>query len=104
MSTCTAPGHSSCTITCSNGCIALYSEPNGPCTTSCTGGARLEIDPTAKYSVQISDIAPSDLDNILGATFAGTLHVQQAPAAGKISLSLNGASKQDILDAIHGAI
>jgi hypothetical protein len=35
--TCTAPGHSSCTITCSGGCIAMYTEPNGPCRTACSG-------------------------------------------------------------------
>ena len=37
--TCTAPGHSTCTITCPAGCIALYSEPNGPCRTTCSGSA-----------------------------------------------------------------
>lgn len=38
--TCTAPGHPSCTITCSGGCAALYVEPNGPCRTMCSGAAK----------------------------------------------------------------
>jgi hypothetical protein len=33
--TCTAPGHSSCTITCPGGCGVVYSEPKGPCHASC---------------------------------------------------------------------
>jgi len=37
--TCTAPGHSSCTITCPGGCGALYVEPNGPCRTFCSSSA-----------------------------------------------------------------
>ncbi len=34
--TCTAPGHSSCTVTCADGCGAIYYEPNGPCRTFCS--------------------------------------------------------------------
>jgi hypothetical protein len=34
-STCTAPGHSSCSISCPGGCGAVYEEPNGPCETFC---------------------------------------------------------------------
>lgn len=37
--TCTAPGHSNCTITCPNGCEAYYWEPNGPCTTRCSSSS-----------------------------------------------------------------
>jgi hypothetical protein len=33
--TCTAPGHSSCTITCTGGCGVVYSEPSGPCHAFC---------------------------------------------------------------------
>lgn len=39
--TCTAPGHPSCTITCPGGCGAVYSEPNGPCHTFCSGAATM---------------------------------------------------------------
>ena len=42
--TCTAPGHSSCTITCPDGCGALYVEPNGPCRTFCSGRADMPSD------------------------------------------------------------
>jgi hypothetical protein len=34
-STCSAPGHSSCSISCPGGCGAVYEEPNGPCETFC---------------------------------------------------------------------
>ena len=34
--TCTASGHSDCTITCDDGCAVLYEEPNGPCHKICS--------------------------------------------------------------------
>jgi len=64
----------------------------------------LDLDPTLKYSIQISDVSVSELDNILGHTFAGTLQVKQRPTTTNVSISLSGASKQDILDAINATI
>jgi hypothetical protein len=33
--TCVAPDHQLCRVTCPNGCLASFKEPDGPCTTSC---------------------------------------------------------------------
>lgn len=63
MSTCTAPGHSTCTITCPGGCIAVYYEPNGPCRTGCYGSASepFKIDPSRTFSIQINGMSSADL-------------------------------------------
>ena len=37
-STCTAPGHASCTIACKAACGAVFKEPSGPCNTFCDNG------------------------------------------------------------------
>ena len=62
-STCTAPGHPNCTITCPAwGCIALYFEPDGPCRTMCSGvaGRRPKSSVEAKGAInsQIRGLLP----------------------------------------------
>lgn len=61
--TCTAPGHPSCTITCPQGCIAIYNEETGVCRTTCgpadaptgwAGSTRVSIE---AYDARSEDIA-----------------------------------------------
>lgn len=59
--TCIAPGHPECTITCDGGCIALYWEPDGPCSTLCTGSihsleAPVGLSDRTALSVQIARV------------------------------------------------
>jgi len=56
--TCTAPGHPTCTITCPNGCGAIYVEPNGPCSTFCSGAA------IERSAAPIAGKVTSDLKNL----------------------------------------
>jgi len=66
--TCTAPGHQDCTITCKNGCIALYYEPDGPCKTKCSGdddramGAKIK---KGGASVSASELSASEVQALL---------------------------------------
>ncbi len=60
-STCTAPGHPSCTITCPAGCGAIYSEPNGPCRTMCSRSAAKADDSKAAESTGLSSKDTMDL-------------------------------------------
>lgn len=74
MSTCTAPGHPSCTITCPNGCGAIYTEPSGPCSTFCAGSADLpELDPNGKYSVNLNGVSASGIKAIFGSSIPADL-------------------------------
>lgn len=66
MSTCTVPGHSSCSITCKGGCMAVYVEPDGPCRTRCTKGKAFEKLPDGiNFSISISEMPASDVVEIL---------------------------------------
>ena len=104
MATCTAPGHSSCTITCPNGCIALYYEPNGPCRTSCSGSAVLDIDASQKFSVQISDMPATDLEKAIGPSLGATIQSALKASSKSVSLSLQSVGVKELTDAIKGAI
>jgi hypothetical protein len=56
---CTAPGHSSCTISCPSHCGATYLEPNGPCTKYCASTIRPD-----QLDVQIEGLTKDQLDSI----------------------------------------
>jgi hypothetical protein len=89
MATCTAPGHSSCTITCSGGCIALYYEPNGPCKTACSNNSdAIEIDKARRFSVQITDIGGAELERLIGSSLQPTLRAAVGASRKSISLAL----------------
>jgi hypothetical protein len=63
-STCTAPGHPTCTITCPAGCAALYYEPNGPCKTICSGSAAANKSAPA-ISSDVQGVSNSELKKLL---------------------------------------
>jgi hypothetical protein len=62
--TCTAPGHPSCTITCPDGCGALYHEPNGPCRTFCSSAAKAEKEKSST-SVEANDLSPAEVEKLI---------------------------------------
>ena len=104
MATCTAPGHSSCTISCPNACIAVYYEPYGPCRTGCSGSAVLDIDASQKFSVQISDMLASDLEKAIGSSLGASVQSALKTSKKSVSLSLTGISLKELTDAVTGAI
>lgn len=63
MATCTAPG-TTCTITCQNGCGAIYFLPDGPCKTFCSGDKCCEGEAFDKSDKLSSPLAPSTLISI----------------------------------------
>lgn len=76
-STCTAPGHPSCTITCPAGCGALYSEPNGPCRTMCSGSAAKAGD--AKAAVGSSGLSSKEMMDLLAGKAGTATPMSKAP-------------------------
>lgn len=95
--TCTAPGHSSCSITCSDGCYALYSEPNGPCTTGCSDRLTEIDDSGGTFAIQINGLSPSAIGILLGAAApAGFLDDRGDDAP--ISFSGSGLTKSTLAE------
>lgn len=71
MATCNA-GHG-CSITCPNGCGAVYNHSTGECSTWCEGSATA-IDPkllAGTFNVEISDMSPTVLARIMGEDLLG---------------------------------
>lgn len=69
MGTCRLPGHPDCTISCPDGCIALYIEPNGPCFTACVGNTLYTITTIpqqSRLSVSIDAMVAEELAKIIG--------------------------------------
>lgn len=54
-STCAAPGHASCTITCKGACGAVFKETDGPCNTFCDDGTTKVR--SARMSVMTEDLS-----------------------------------------------
>jgi hypothetical protein len=112
MATCTAPGHPSCTITCTNGCGAIYYEPSGPCRTWCSRHADKDAPKDApfefkqgdKFSIQISELPANALAGMLGAALSADLAKQAQGSNKSISLSLSSASLEDLLKALRGQV
>jgi hypothetical protein len=103
MSTCTAPGHPSCTITCPQGCGAIYDEPNGPCNTFCADSITeaLTFGSGSKYSIEFNELPAAALSKLLGGALAAELGQKVARSSANISLKLQSCSIQELLNAIE---
>lgn len=62
--TCTAPGHSSCTITCPDGCGVLYEEPNGPCHKFCSQAKEVK-ERRGSHSFTVEDLTLEEIEGML---------------------------------------
>lgn len=65
MAKCVAPGHDDCSVTCENGCYAIFYEPDGPCATGCSGSA-VQLDESAQFSIQMSELPIADVAKLFG--------------------------------------
>ena len=65
MATCNA-GHG-CTISCPDGCGAVYAEPDGPCTTWCEGSQAMpdHLRRAETFSIDLHDIRLASLVHLL---------------------------------------
>lgn len=98
MATCTAPGHPSCTITCPNGCIAVYYESSGNCRTGCSASIISELDPNEKFSIQISEVSSDELLKALSSKLA----ITPKSGGGKTtSITLSNVMLSDVLEKIQ---
>jgi hypothetical protein len=69
--TCTAPNHPSCSVSCVDGCGAVWREPKGPCSTLCEpespgGGHPFETAaPRSGTSAQFKGLSSSHIQELL---------------------------------------
>ena len=101
MATCTAPGHPSCTITCSNGCGAIYVEPNGPCRTFCSRSVAVDISPDEKFSIQINDMPADEVEKILGVSLGPSVQSTLKASRASVSISEEGITLKQLADVIQ---
>lgn len=101
MATCTAPGHPTCTVTCPNGCGAVYAEPNGPCSTFCSNSKEALKIPEGSFSISISDFPASLLHKMLGSALTDKVAQKAAKSKKHLSLSLKSTSLKGLLKHIE---
>ena len=100
MSDCDA-GHG-CTISCPNGCGAVYVEPHGPCTTFCSGSGEIGLGGGhGIFTIAISALPCRDFARIfkkvLGEEKSRDLEAVSAP----ISFKLTSVKVHDVLKAVE---
>lgn len=101
MATCSAD--STCTITCVNGCYAIrYSD--GRCSTGCSGRAPVEINPSDRFSIQISDMAPAELERIFGKCLSSGLSSALKGSSKPIELKLTDVTLDELSKTLHSLI
>ena len=102
MATCTAPGHQDCMISCSNGCVAIYIEPSGPCYALCSENAtQVELPRYSKFSVAINEMTTTRLENIIGAVLPNDVRDVMIRSPLKISLQLSSINLDEFTAALR---
>jgi hypothetical protein len=104
MDSCTAPGHPDCTINCSNGCIALYIEPSGPCYISCSDNitnTTMELPRYSNFSVAINEMPASRLESIIGVVLPNDLRDAMIHSSQKMSLTLSSINFDKFVEALR---
>lgn len=100
MSTCTAPGHPTCTITCPNGCIALYDEDLNKCRTMCSTAGVFKLNSNSRISIKISEMNIDDLAKILDEKSLVITNDKPMKPRKSISLSLSNVLPAELFAAI----
>ena len=105
MATCTAQGHPECTITCPNGCIAIYNETNGTCYTSCDVDApHIALEEGARLSLEISGMPASKLAVILGESLPAELMEAMTQTETQISFSMENVTTGQFVTALRACV
>jgi hypothetical protein len=79
--TCTAPGHTSCTISCKKACGAVFKEPDGPCNTFCDDETKKSR--SARMSVTTQDLSHGATVKLIQFKTASAATKTKAPASTK---------------------
>lgn len=106
MATCEAPGHPDCAIECpGQGCVAIFTEPYGPCRTMCVGSlSRMDLSTEAKYSLNVSGMPSSHLARLFGKFMSAESRDILTKHNFTIAFSLLSASVDAIVLEIEGQI
>lgn len=103
MATCNA-GHG-CTIKCSNGCLAIYWLPNGPCKTSCGDSLEtLSVPKDARFSVSIQELSARSVARVFSALVSDGLRSTLEKSDRAISLSIPSCSLDDLERALQAQL
>ena len=102
MATCNA-GHG-CSITCPNGCAAIYNHDTGECTTWCESSATA-IDPKelgGTFNIEINDMSPSVLADVIGETLMGARFKTLSGSGERVTLKMEDADLSALLGKLAG--
>lgn len=101
MATCDA-GHG-CSITCSNGCGAVYNHTTGACTTWCEPSA-MSVSPDTfdgKFSIEINDMSVAALSTALGEKHLDGGFKQLAGSGGRVSFKMESTDVGGVIEQIR---
>jgi len=90
MAKCTVLGHSNCSVTCPNGCIADW--VNGECKTYCTKAGDFQLDPKNKHTITINEVFAVDLGRAMGDCFDEALRRKVSDSEAVITLTIENAT------------
>ena len=100
MASCNA-GHG-CSITCHNGCLAIYYLPNGPCKTACSNSLdEVEIAEGVSFSISVNDLPPHDAARIFRKVLGEKRSHSLATLTAPLSIQLADAKLADVREAIE---
>jgi hypothetical protein len=100
MATCDAGN--GCTITCPNGCGAVWVEPNGPCYTFCDGDsvqAPEDVSNADRFSIDLHDVRISQLVNVLPVNFGDKDQRQQGDR--RVTFSMRSTTMRDLSEELQ---
>jgi hypothetical protein len=100
MATCDA-GHG-CSISCSNGCGAIYNHGTGQCSKWCEASAT-KLDPKeldGTFSIEVNDMSVSVLASILGEKLLGDRYATLAGADKRVSFKLESTDLGKMLTSL----
>jgi hypothetical protein len=102
MSTCVAPGHPSCRITCPKGCGAYWSAKQG-CVTRCynVADSPVLIGEDEVFSVQVSELPSDGLMKMFGDILSSEMEKTASSSNKTVSFSLTDATKKDLIEAVQ---
>ena len=101
--TCTVPGHEECTITCSNGCGAAWSETQ-KCRTWCNNNldaVAFSFEEDEIFSIHISELPTDGLVRMLGTTLSSEFATNILTVSKVVSITLTDVTKKDLIKALQ---
>lgn len=101
MSTCVAPGHPECKISCPKGCIAWYDEKYKRCVTRCSGKIEpFKFEYDSLISLSVTEFPAGELLQMLDSR----VRVSEEDSKKLVSFSLESVSVQAIIEVVKSQL